>query len=49
MPPKADPMRVSQTVKRMMDEDADYTKGGKKTSKAGDVELLSKDTEIVFR
>jgi hypothetical protein len=41
-------MRVSQTVKRMMDEDADYTKG-KKTGKAGDVELLNKDTEIVFR
>jgi hypothetical protein len=32
-------MRVSQTVKRMMDEDADYTKGGKKTGKAGDVML----------
>jgi hypothetical protein len=42
VPPKADPLRVSQTVKKMMDADGDYGKG-KKAGKHDDVELLSKD------
>lgn len=28
VPPKADPLRVSQTVKRMMETDGEYQKGG---------------------
>jgi len=48
VPPKADPMRVSQTVKRLMDVDGDYTKGEKGQGKKDDVELLSKDHELVF-
>lgn len=42
VPPKADPLRVSQTVKRMMDAEGDYVKG-KNAVKNDDVELLSKD------
>jgi len=39
MPSKADPLRVSQTVKRMMENDEDY-----KNPKNGDgVELSSRD------
>jgi serine/threonine-protein kinase ULK4 len=47
VPPKADPLRVSQTVKRMMDADSDYQKG-KQAGKKDDVELLSKDQELIF-
>jgi hypothetical protein len=39
MPSKADPLRVSQTVKRMMENDEDYM-----NSKKGEgVELSSRD------
>lgn len=48
VPPKADPLRVSQTVKRMMDADNAYEKG-QPAGKRDDVELLSKDQELVFR
>lgn len=50
MPPKADPLRVSQTVKRMMDADGEYGKGQTAGGKRNDdVELLSKDQELVFK
>jgi hypothetical protein len=39
VPSKADPLRVSQTVKKMMENDEDY----KNTNKEGDVELSSRD------
>jgi hypothetical protein len=42
VPPKADPLRVSQTVKRMMETDSEYNKG-QPAGKKDDVELLSKD------
>ena len=47
VPPKADPLRVSQTVKRLNDTDGDYSKGQPK-GKRDDVELLSNDQELVF-
>lgn len=48
VPPKADPLRVSQTVKRMMETDGEYQKGGQPSKKKDDIELLSKDQELVF-
>jgi|LauGreDrversion4_2_1035121.scaffolds.fasta_scaffold385071_1 hypothetical protein len=44
MPSKADPLRVSQTVKRMMENEEDY----KNPKKGDDVELSSRDQEIIF-
>jgi hypothetical protein len=46
VPPKADPLRVSQTVKQMMANDGgDYQKND---SGKGDYHLLSKDQELIF-
>jgi hypothetical protein len=39
MPSKADPLRVSQTVKKMMENDEDYIN----PKKGDDVELSSRD------
>jgi hypothetical protein len=48
MPSKADPLRVSQTVKKMMENDEDYNKKGNHGGKNDDVELNSKDQELIF-
>lgn len=46
-PPKADPLRVSQTVKRMMEKNKDYETTGNKTG-TGDFLISNKDQELVF-
>lgn len=48
VPPKADPLRVSQTVKRLNDQDGYQDTKGKPSQKRDDFELTSKDQELVF-